>query len=228
MEVELYVKEHNVTGLKYFGKHKVCSTSIYDYSGSGKDWVPHLEEYGNDVTTHSVGIWDENDPELEYAALGISALFDIVNSDEWANMKPENGTDGGWEYVNSIKTSEEIAHISKMGFNAAVKTGLFPRVFTKIDQLKGGNRIKWLWENDEVWANSMRKEMINNPNLFGDGGNTPKAMKKKKATFKKNEHQQGSKNSQYGTMWITNETESKKIQKDQDIPDGWLKGRKIK
>ena len=35
-------------------------------------------------------------------------------------------------------------------------------------------------------------------------------------------------NSQYGTMWITNERESIKIKKDSPIPKGYRKGRKIK
>jgi len=35
----------------------------------------------------------------------------------------------------------------------------------------------------------------------------------------------GSKNSQYGTMWITNGTESKKISKDHEIPEGYRRGR---
>ena len=40
----------------------------------------------------------------------------------------------------------------------------------------------------------------------------------------------GDKNSQFGMMWIMNSEsgESKKIKKDADIPDGWVKGRKIK
>lgn len=33
-------------------------------------------------------------------------------------------------------------------------------------------------------------------------------------------------NSQYGTMWITNGTENKKIKKEDKIPDDWYKGRK--
>lgn len=38
----------------------------------------------------------------------------------------------------------------------------------------------------------------------------------------------GKDNSQYGTMWITDGINNKKIKKDVDfIPDGWYKGRKI-
>ncbi len=41
-------------------------------------------------------------------------------------------------------------------------------------------------------------------------------------------HQKGIGNSQYGTCWITNEKESKKIFKGNLIPNGWRIGRKIK
>jgi hypothetical protein len=37
----------------------------------------------------------------------------------------------------------------------------------------------------------------------------------------------GEKNSSFGSMWITNGVESKKIKKDDLIPDGWRKGRKM-
>jgi hypothetical protein len=40
--------------------------------------------------------------------------------------------------------------------------------------------------------------------------------------------QKGEGNSQFGTCWITNETESKKIFKGDIIPEGWRLGRKIK
>jgi hypothetical protein len=35
------------------------------------------------------------------------------------------------------------------------------------------------------------------------------------------------KNSQFGTRWITDGIENKKIKKDEQIPDGWKLGRKI-
>ena len=56
----------------------------------------------------------------------------------------------------------------------------------------------------------------------------PEARAKKKETFKRIGHQQGEKNSQFGTMWITNGIESKKIQKDEVIPEGWALGRIFK
>jgi hypothetical protein len=38
----------------------------------------------------------------------------------------------------------------------------------------------------------------------------------------------GERNSQFGTMWITNEKENKKIKKDEPIPEGWRRGRSLK
>lgn len=50
-------------------------------------------------------------------------------------------------------------------------------------------------------------------------------------TLQKNKHQQGEKNSQYGTCWIMKDDISKKIKKcdlDVYISEGWIKGRKCK
>lgn len=48
-----------------------------------------------------------------------------------------------------------------------------------------------------------------------------------KNTFKRINHQQGKRNSQYGTQWITNEKENKKIKNGDKIPNGWRLGRKM-
>ncbi len=37
----------------------------------------------------------------------------------------------------------------------------------------------------------------------------------------------GSKNSQFGTMWITNGVENKKITKTDTIPEEWYNGRNL-
>jgi len=56
------------------------------------------------------------------------------------------------------------------------------------------------------------------------------AIKKKKETLAKINHQQGTKNSQYGTMWITDGTKkgSYKIKRGDKIPVGYKPGRILK
>lgn len=55
--------------------------------------------------------------------------------------------------------------------------------------------------------------------------NSDEIQNKIKETYKIIKHQQGKTNSQYGTMWITNDVNSKKIKKDDVIPKGWRKGK---
>jgi len=61
-------------------------------------------------------------------------------------------------------------------------------------------------------------------------GNSGEGLKKKKETYKQIGHQQGSNNSQYGSMWITNGTKegTYKINKNDPIPEGYRKGRVCK
>jgi hypothetical protein len=51
---------------------------------------------------------------------------------------------------------------------------------------------------------------------------------KRKIGIKNSIKQKGENNSQYGTCWITNEIENKKIYNGTDIPNGWRLGRKLK
>ena len=55
----------------------------------------------------------------------------------------------------------------------------------------------------------------------------PEARAKKQQTFKNNKHAQREKNSQWGTMWITDGVTSKKIQRGSSIPSGFRPGRKM-
>lgn len=90
----LYIKRHRVTGLMYFGKS--VSNLIESYHGSGKYWKRHVAKHGKEHIEHvwsSEWFTDEN--EVKEFALSFSELFNIVNSDEWANLKEENGLDGG-------------------------------------------------------------------------------------------------------------------------------------
>lgn len=93
----LYIKTHNVTGLKYFGK---TTGNPYEYRGSGIYWTAHLHKHGNNVTTEILGYYTD-----KYECIQAAKLFSIennivkaVNEDNkkiWANQIIENGTDGG-------------------------------------------------------------------------------------------------------------------------------------
>lgn len=89
--IYLYIKQHNKTGLKYFGK---TTQNPFTYRGSGLYWNRHLKKHGNDVTTIWTKAFDNID-EINHYALRFSIENNIVESTNWANMKCENGLDGG-------------------------------------------------------------------------------------------------------------------------------------
>ena len=86
----LYIKTHVVTGLKYFGK---TTRNPLSYAGSGKYWKRHINKHGNICDTEILGIYHDV-RECTIDAVWFSETFDIVNSDEWANLIVENGMDG--------------------------------------------------------------------------------------------------------------------------------------
>ena len=90
--VYLYVKQHSVTGLKYFGK--TTQSNPYKYRGSGTYWLNHINKYGKELIK-TIEVWGFDDPAMctEFA-LDFSARNNIVESKEWANQIPEDGKDG--------------------------------------------------------------------------------------------------------------------------------------
>jgi len=91
--IHLYVKTHNVTGLKYFGK--TTRDDPYSYKGSGKYWKLHLKVHGVNFSTEIIDSFEDLE-ECKRVALEFSETNNIAKSDKWANLRPENVT-GGWE-----------------------------------------------------------------------------------------------------------------------------------
>jgi hypothetical protein len=79
------------TGLKYLGKTN--NDDPHTYTGSGKYWVNHIKKHGYLVSTEILKEC-QTPEELKQWGLYYSQLWNIVESDEWANMRPECG-DGG-------------------------------------------------------------------------------------------------------------------------------------
>ena len=89
----LYIKQHNITGLKYFGK--TINKNPVRYKGSGLIWTRHLKKHGNDVTTIWYQLFDEINDLIEFATR-FSKENNIIDSSEWANLTFENGIAGGF------------------------------------------------------------------------------------------------------------------------------------
>jgi hypothetical protein len=99
-------------------------------------------------------------------------------------------------------------------------------------------RQKWLRENDPEWSEKrilrLRETGSNNfKKAHAAGkikydtftGKQHSEETKQKIGKASSQHQAGSKNSQYGTCWITNGLENKKIKKTETVPDGWRLGK---
>jgi len=88
--IYLYIKTHNITGLKYLGK---TVQDPFQYRGSGQRWSNHLRKHGNDVSTEILFKTTDKD-EFKRVALEYSKTYDIVKSKKFANLMEENGCGG--------------------------------------------------------------------------------------------------------------------------------------
>lgn len=85
---KLYVKTHNLTGLKYLGK--TTAKDPHNYFGSGIYWRRHLEKHGYDYTTEIIKECSSNN-EIKIWGSYYSKLWNVVESNKWANLTPETG-----------------------------------------------------------------------------------------------------------------------------------------
>jgi len=204
----IYKTTCNVNGKYYIGMH---STDVLDdeYLGSGKRLWHSINYHGKENHTREILEFCENRNDL------IEREKEIVNekliSEELCmNLKP--GGSGGF-------CNEE--HRKKFIENNTV--------------VSSHKRIKWLYQNDPIWLKNQSKKIKDALNEVNFNYKTFLGKKhseetKRKISEKNKIKQKGKKNSQYGTCWITNGFENKKIKKenlDKYISLGWYKGRKV-
>ncbi len=96
----LYIKQHNITGLKYFGK--TIRKDPTKYKGSGVYWTNHLRKHSNNVTTIWYQLFESKEDLIDFSHL-FSEMFNIVELANWANLCMENGTDGGYRENNHLR-----------------------------------------------------------------------------------------------------------------------------
>lgn len=210
-----------VTNRWYIGVHS--TSNLFDgYLGSGLVLSRSINKYGKD--NHSI-VWleffDSREESLRKEAEIVSPEFLKTNAGICMNIKP--GGSGGW-----------ANEANKLNYAKA-----------------GRDRQRWLRENDAEWAKRDRETRSKTvKNSFASNRrascieylvnvNQPLAVKaaasdesrsKRKATFSAIAHQQGSKNSQFGTCWVSNDTHTLKIKLellDEYISKGYIRGRKL-
>lgn len=89
----LYIKQHSVTGVKYFGK--TTQKDPYNYHGSGVGWTDHIKLYGTQyietIWVSKLYYYRENIREF---AIQFSIDNNIIESQIWANRTIETGIGG--------------------------------------------------------------------------------------------------------------------------------------
>jgi len=135
------------------------------------------------------------------------------------------------EIVNEELIGEELCMNLALGGNG----GEGSKFLTKEQLSKGAiNANKVKWSNPEFRSKiSKIVSKRNKNNSYGLGNKSRTGLTitedhKRKIGMANSIKQKRSKNSQYGTCWITNGFKNKKIKKGDTIPNGWKLGRKIK
>ena len=209
----------------YIGAHR--TTDLNDnYTGSGKLIKSAIEKYGLENFHKKILKEFNSEKEMfEYEKLIVNKNF--VNSKNTYNIAI--GGKGSWDYANSTISPELRSEISKKGANKLkqlLKNNEFNKEFRKSISigLKNSEKRKNYFKSDKF------KE---HKNKFSSNGCcaalSEKSNKKRIKTFKIINHQQGDKNSNYGKSWYYNlELKQSKPFLPDEVPYGWIKGRKIK
>jgi hypothetical protein len=143
---------------------------------------------------------------------------EIVNEDFIAEENTYNlkiGGEGGWDHINTNPEQKYkiVSNVGKNTKNLLCGKGLMKRLKEK------GIYEKYVNKRKEIMSNLKGED-----NYFY--GKTHTEDTKRKIGKANSKHQSGKGNSQFGTMWITNDKENKKINKHDSIPKGWKRGRK--
>jgi len=151
--IYLLVKKHNKTGLKY-----LCQTIRTDYEkykGSGNYWRRHIKKHGNDITTECIKECFNRDEIIKWGRY-YSDLWDVVNSNEWANLKNEEGNGNTSEWA---KTMWQIP-----GFKNKMKESRKETYSSEEYKKKQSENSKRLWQDSEFRKRRPNQSGENNGN----------------------------------------------------------------
>lgn len=241
----LYIKIHTKTKLKYFGKS--IKKDIEKYTGSGKRWLNHINKHGKQ---HIVTIWISDyfysEKDIKKFALEFSEQNNIKNSNEWANLKEENGLDGGKLPENSILSIKEKLTGRNKNTHKYIELAALKKSKTMKDpkgkyQQQGRQKIEnWLnslspAERKEKLGHIVTQEQKNKLSKDRIGKTKNNNERVYKMSLTKKEHFQNMSllerkeklGHSKGRKWFHNdEIKKSKTFHIENVPNGWKLGRK--
>lgn len=210
----IYKTTNIINGKTYTGKHQTKNLDD-GYLGSGKLLQAAIKKYGKENFHREILHFCKSEKHMNV----LEKI--LVVPDIETNYNLCAGGKGGFGYINEYVWTKEKRKIigekgGKIGGNKCYEMGIGIHSQT-IEEKKEFSRqariaFKEKYPNGFTWKQS--EQALNN----------------QKKRLKEIEHQQGPKNSQYGTRWI-HSIELKtsiKVKKDELIPQGWFEGRKMK
>ena len=213
----LYQITNKLNGKIYVGVHKTVNLND-GYMGSGKVIKRAIEKHG--VGNFEKVILETFDSAEEMYAKEKDVVTDeFLARDDVYNLR--RGGHGGFDHINTLSemTAVRINNASSLPIEHKVRGG---------KAVWENNREKWE-QNPELRNSAFRDSTILQE--MRKRAQSDEAKLKRRNTFKEVGHQQGSKNSQFGSCWIYHDLiGNRKCKKDllpEYIEQGWVKGRII-
>lgn len=211
MYYTIYKITNIVNSKIYIGQHKTDDLND-EYMGSGLRLNRAIKKYGLDNFIKEILYVFDNEEDMNSKEKEL-VNEEYINSGKTYNLCP--GGKGGFGYINQNNLCE---------YSTNGKKG----------RVKSNQKLELLYGSDykTLMGKKAYEKAKKHPNWrkYGFSNKIHTEETRKKIGKANSLHQQGLKNSQYGTCWITNGTENKKIRKedlDSYIQQGYYKGRKL-
>jgi hypothetical protein len=212
----LYKTTNLINGKYYYGMHS--TNKMEDgYLGSGKYLWYAIKKYGiENFKLEILEFFDTREALVEAEKILVTELQ--VKDSNCMNLKP-----GGKGGLMDEKHREKWINARYTTHKESFKQRAIELRKRQIDQFENDPEYRQL--RIEQLRRSALSRIKDGTFGFKNKKHTPETIEKMKQHKGK---QVKEKNSQFGTKWITNEKENKKIKNTDQIPEGWRAGRKIK
>lgn len=206
----VYKTTNLINGKFYVGKHQTQNLDD-GYLGSGKHLKRAIVKHGIEHFEKEILFVFDNEAEMNAKEAEL-VTEEFCNRDDTYNLCPGGQGGFGYIYSNRLWDTQQRYEQSQVNFEKLIDGN--QKYFMTVDMIEHGKKI----------SSGLKKFYSSGRESFFKGKKHSAETKRKMSEASKGQGL-GEKNSQYGTMWITNGIENRKIKKVDKIPEGWYKGR---